>query len=86
MEIKIDTKKDSPDDIKKAIDLLQRIVEASGGSYGSSEISPTSEVGAGMANLFGDTPVLGETPSTPGPDDESKDEEEGEANIEIIPY
>ncbi|MBW2990485.1 hypothetical protein KY348_02140 [Candidatus Woesearchaeota archaeon] len=81
MEIKIDTKKDSAEDIRKAIELLQRIVETSRGGYGS-EISPTGEVSSGMAGLFGDEPVLG---APPGNDDESKDEEE-EGNIEIVPY
>ena len=83
MEIKIDTKKDSAEDIKKAIDLLQRIVEASGGSYGSSEINPTGEVASGMAGLFGDEPVLGSETSSDSSED--KDEEE-KGNIEIIPY
>ena len=82
MEIKIDTKKDSAEDIKKAIDLLQRIVDSSGG-YGSSNINTGSDVSSGMAGLFGDTPVLGEDSSD---DDEDKDEEEEKANIEIIPY
>lgn len=88
MEIKIDTKKDSADDIKKAIDLLQRIVDASSG-YGSGDINMGSEVSSGMANLFGDTPVLpvlGEsTKEDNNNDDESKDEEEKQ-EIEIIPY
>ena len=83
MEIKIDTKRDSPDDIRKAIDLLQRIVEVSGGGYGSSEIQTNDEIVSGMAGLFGDEPVLGETSTNP---DEDKDEEEETANIEIVPY
>ena len=83
MEIKIDTKKDSAEDIKKAIELLQRIVDASGG-YGSSDVSTGSNVSSGMTGLFGDTPVLGTSPDEPD-DDEKKDEEE-KGDIEIIPY
>ena len=84
MEIKIDTKKDSHEDIKKAIELLQRIVEMSGGySSGSSEISTGTEVASGMAGLFGDEPVMSN--DTGRSDDESKDEEEKE-NIQIMPY
>jgi len=62
---------------------LQRIVDASGGSYSSSEINPSSDVGAGMAGLFGDEPVLSAPPEK---DDESKDEEDEKSNVEIIPY
>ncbi|KYK27079.1 hypothetical protein AYK26_00060 [Euryarchaeota archaeon SM23-78] len=81
MEIKIDTKKDSPEDIKKAIELLQRIVEASE-EYGSSKGDSGSDVASGMVGLFGDTPVLGDDYDD---DDEDKDEEEKE-RIQIIPY
>lgn len=83
LEIKIDTKKDSAEDIRKAIELLQRIVESSGGGgYGSeiSEINPTGEVSEGMAGLFGGEPVLGND------DGEDKDEEEEKPDIQIIPY
>ncbi len=81
MEIKIDTKKDSADDIRKAIELLQRIVESSGGGSYGSKIGTGSDVSNGMAGLFGDTPVTGSAS-----DDESKDEEEEKQDIQIIPY
>jgi len=79
MEIKIDTKKDSPEDIRKTIEFLQKLVES---STESKEFKTGSDVSSGMASMFGDTPVLGTTPNN---DDESKDEEE-KGNIEIIPY
>jgi len=82
LEIKIDTKKDSADDIKKAIDLLQRIVEASGGgSYAPSKINTGSDVATGMMGLFGDNPVV----EKPDEDSDNPDDEK-EEDIQLIPY
>lgn len=78
MEIKIDTKKDSDDDIKKAIRFLQTLI-GEAGSSGSSEIETTDEVVKGMAGLFGDEPVLGES-------DEKEDEEDKDEDMQIMTY
>jgi len=79
MEIRIDTKKDSPEDIRKTIEFLQRLIE---NSTTRDDFNTSNAVSTGMSSLFGDTPVLG---SSPGNDDERKDNEEKQ-NIEIIPY
>ena len=49
MEIKIDTKKDTPEDIQKMIEFLTKFIEA-GGSVKTMDM-PTSE---GMMGMFGD--------------------------------
>ncbi|HHE36383.1 MAG TPA: hypothetical protein ENL16_01045 [Candidatus Woesearchaeota archaeon] len=79
MEIRIDTKKDSPEDIRKTIEFLQRLIE---NSTTRDDFNTSNAVSTGMSSLFGDTPVLR---SSPGNDDERKDNEEKQ-NIEIIPY
>jgi len=78
MEIKIDTKHDSPEDIRKAIEFLKRMVGESSDNQGIN----AGEVSSGMAGLFGDTPVLSNNPDDD--DDDSTEEEKGK--IEIIPY
>ena len=81
MEIKIDTKNDSPEDIRKAIELLKRIVED---DSGIGEFSTGEDVGGGMASMFGDTPILGTDSSSQKRDDESKEEED--EKIDIMTY
>lgn len=81
MEIKIDTKKDSPEDIRRTIEFLQKLVESSTGG----EFNTSGDVSNGMTGLFGGTPVLGTPPDSSDSDDESKDEEE-KGDIEILPY
>ncbi|HJX05887.1 MAG TPA: hypothetical protein VJ461_04190 [Candidatus Nanoarchaeia archaeon] len=78
MEIRIDTKKDSPEDIRKTIEFLKKLVEA-----GSGEFSAGSEASSGMATMFGDTPVLGSAPANDKEDDDSEEEKE---KIELVPY
>jgi hypothetical protein len=81
MEIKIDTKKDSADDIKKTIEFLKTLVGAS--SSGSADFNADSSASSGMVGLFGDTPVLSnDTPKA----SEDEDEEEEKDKIELIPY
>jgi hypothetical protein len=80
MEIKIDTKKDSPDDIKKTIEFLKTLV---GASSSTSEFNASSDAASGMVGLFGDTPVLSnDAPKA----SEDEDEEEEKEKIELIPY
>ncbi len=82
MEIKIDTKKDSPEDIKKTIEFLKTLVGASSSSNGS-DFNASSDAASGMVGLFGDTPVLSnEVPKS----SEDEDEEEEKEKIELIPY
>jgi len=80
MEIKIDTKKDSPDDIRKTIEFLKTLVGLS--SRNSSDFNANNDAASGMVGLFGDTPVLSnDVPKS------SEDEGEGEKEkIELIPY
>ena len=84
MEIKIDTKKDSPDDIKKTIEFLKTLVGISGSN--SSDFNASNDAASGMIGLFGDTPVLSNSNETPKSDDGEEDEEEEKEKIELIPY
>ena len=82
MEIRIDTKKDSPEDIKKTIEFLKTLVGASSSSNGS-DFNAGSDAASGMVGLFGDSPVLSnEVPKQ----SEDEDEEEEKEKIELIPY
>ncbi|MBN2142306.1 hypothetical protein JW711_03160 [Candidatus Woesearchaeota archaeon] len=94
MELKIDTKKDSDDDIRKAIRMLQQIVGDSP-SYGSDTGSASLGASSGafdvsgsatdaMAGLFGDdSSGLGGTSDS---SESSSDSEDDEPKVEIIPY
>lgn len=86
MEIKIDTKKDSPDDIKKTIEFLRTLVGASSGT--GSEFNTGTEATSAMVSMFGDTPVLSnDMPKADDDDGDSEDnEEEEKEKIELIPY
>ena len=81
MEIKIDTKKDSPEDIRKTIEFLKTLIDAS--SRSSSEFNASSDAASGMANIFGDTPVLSNEPIKSSGNEEEEEEKE---KIELIPY
>jgi hypothetical protein len=83
LEIKIDTKKDSPDDIKKTIEFLKTLVGASS-SMGGTDFNASNDSTNAMVNMFGDTPVLSN--ETPKSDDGEEDEEEEKEKIELIPY
>ncbi len=77
VEIHIDTKKDSREEIKKIIEYLKSIVGDSssyGDSSGSSEDYNTEE---GIFNIFGDS-------SSEDKDDVDKDEEESEEYDEPV--
>jgi hypothetical protein len=86
VEIKIDTKKDSADDIKKTIEFLKTLV---GASSSGSEFNTSSNASSGMVGLFGDTPMLSNDDSKPLKIDGDEDEEEEKDKmdkIELIPY
>ncbi|MBC8501118.1 MAG: hypothetical protein ISS25_04080 [Nanoarchaeota archaeon] len=70
MEIKIDTKKDSVEDIKKTIDFLLKFVEV--GERGTNDI-PT--VGEGAFNMFGDS----------SKDSDKKDDDDS-SGVTIVEY
>ncbi len=77
MEIKIDTKRDSADDIKKVIDLLLKFIEAD-----RPIMSDTPTVGDGSFNMFGDTPVSSEVFDS----DEKDDNDDDTSGVSIIEY
>jgi hypothetical protein len=81
MEIKIDTKKDSPDDIRKTIEFLKTLV---GLSSSSSDFNANGDTASAMAGLFGDTPMLSNDSQKAS--DGEEDEEEEKEKIELIPY
>jgi len=81
VEIRIDTKKDSAEDIKKTIEFLKSLINA---SSGSGDFNTSSDAASGMVGLFGDTPVLSN--DAPKASDGEEDEEEEKEKIEIIPY
>lgn len=86
LEIKIDTKKDSPDDIKKTIEFLRTLVGLSSSSNGS-DFNANSDATSGMVGLFGDTPILTNDMPKADDDENSEDnEEEEKEKIELIPY
>jgi len=86
MEIKIDTKKDSPDDIKKTIEFLRTLIGASSSSNGS-DFNANSDATSAMVTMFGDTPVLSNDMPKAEDDESSEDnEEEEKEKIELIPY
>ena len=74
MEIKVDTKKDSHDDIRKMIAFLQKFIETSDhyGSYGSNESSTNDDFNIPATNMF----------DSPTPEPEHKDDDE----VTIIEY
>jgi hypothetical protein len=79
MEICIDTKKDSPEDIKKAIEFLQRFVDGSSSSS-SGGFSLGGDVSGGMGSIFGENPSDGSAKK----DDSKKRFSDDE--VRIIPY
>jgi hypothetical protein len=85
MEIKIDTKKDSPDDIKKTIEFLRTLVGASGSN--GSEFNASNDATNGMVGLFGDTPILSNNTIKADDDEDKEDNEEEEKDkIELVQY
>lgn len=83
MEIKIDTKKDSSEDIKKTIAFLQTLVGASTSNNASTDFNASGDATSAMVGLFGDTPVMSnEAPKSSA----EEDEEEEKEKIELIPY
>jgi hypothetical protein len=68
MEIKIDTKRDSAEDIKKMIDFLQRFINES-----PDNAVPLADLPSGALNLFDTPPSQDNTPSKTIKKDASKD-------------
>jgi len=84
VEIKIDTKKDSPDDIKKTIEFLRTLV---GVSSSTSEFNTGADSTSAMVSMFGDTPILSnDMPKAEDDEDSDDNEEEEKDKVEIIPY
>lgn len=77
MEIRIDTKKDSTEDIQKAIAFLQTLVGQTPTHSGHTE---PADVNPSMFSMFGD-----DTPNT-SDSDTSSDQESDDETMRIIPY
>ena len=78
MEIKIDTKKDSIEDIKKTVDFLLKFV-----GEADKIVDDTPIVGEGAFNLFGNDEDNDNNSSTMTPNsDDSNDDEEPKISIE----
>lgn len=98
MKIEIDTNKDSREDIKKAIKMIQALVGEESNSYSSYDSNSTSkqpEPFQGVFNMFrDDTPVMGsKTGIDLDEDDDFKQttikesqKEKKEPKIQIIEY
>jgi hypothetical protein len=80
MEICIDTKKDSSDDIKKAIEFLQKFVDGGSSGSGSASFNLGSDVSGSMGSIFGDDQNSGSDKK----DDSKKRFSDDE--VRIIPY
>lgn len=80
MEIRIDTKKDSHDDIKKMISFLQKFVEESS-NYGSYE-----SYGSSSSNSNNDDFNIPSTSMFDSPAPEPKNESKDEDSFTIIEY
>ena len=81
MEIKIDTKKDSPEEIQHMIDFLSRFISANE-QYQASQSEPaqaTPPVNEGMFGMFG-------SDSAPASDQSSTPEQSPDDNFTIQPY
>ena len=73
MEIKIDTKKDSVDDIKKMIAFLQHFIRESSSlsPYSSPDNVPsTNELPSGTFNMFDNPPSSDDLPRPSDPDED----------------
>ena len=77
MEIKIDTAKDSREDIKKAIKLLKSLINEDYEETG--EQKDYSEPEPGAFNMFGDN-------TTNTDNEEEKDEDEKPPRVEVVEY
>ncbi|RME30789.1 hypothetical protein D6789_04595 [Candidatus Woesearchaeota archaeon] len=80
VELRIDTTRDSPDQIRKVIRYLQSVVgDAPPGASEASNAAP--EVHEGMFNIFSDAASTSE----PSKDNKAEDSNEG-AYIEVVEY
>ena len=98
MEIRIDTKRDSDDEIRKAIRFLQSLIgESRTDNSSSSNIfndnNDNNNVSSGMMGMFGDSPQTysdDKKEDYDNNDDKSNDSPEiistGDDDVQIIPY
>lgn len=85
MKIEIDTNKDSREDIKKAIKMLQALVGEEN-SYGLYKSNKQPEPSPGAFNMFGDdSPIMG-TDEAHNSYEEKKEPPKKEPKIQIIEY
>jgi hypothetical protein len=87
MKLTVDTKHDSIDEIKRAIRLLNSIVDEQGSNYGTSTDEPVKE---GILTMFGDDmpsnqeqTLTAETSEQPAPELKGENEKDGSS---IVPY
>ena len=90
MEIRVDTKKDSDDDIRKAIRFLQSLIGESHGSS-SNDFNTGGDVSSGMMNIFGDNPKTYSDDKKEDENDDNNDDNPeiistGDDDVQIIPY
>ncbi|MFH1400546.1 MAG: hypothetical protein ABIH41_03440 [Nanoarchaeota archaeon] len=76
MEIRIDTKRDSAEDIRKTISFLQNII---GETNAPSVVNTPAEITPSMFGMF-------EQPPEPPQPPKAKEEDDGPYDIRIIPY
>ncbi len=77
MKIEIDTSRDSPEDIRKAIAMLQALVGDRTSSSSSGEFDTGDKGSSAFVNMFGDsssTTESSDTSETTETTDENKDE------------
>ena len=95
MKIEIDTKHDSPEEIKKVIKMLQHLVSEH--SYtnqpnifddSSPSVEPPTESTNAFVNMFGDTQTKKQEESTDDPKEEPMNEEKKDDDEipEVVPY
>lgn len=82
MQLTIDTKRDSAEEIRRAIEFLQRFVEGQG-SASSNIFDDSPQAGGGLFGMFDDMPT---TPPDDGPNDEDPSPDESDPSVEIVPY
>ncbi|MFC2134072.1 hypothetical protein ACFLTH_05590 [Bacteroidota bacterium] len=80
MEIKIDTKRDSVEDIKKTIDFLLKFVDHDH----NTDSGDVPTVGKGAFNIFGDT--SSDTPTDNYDSYKSKDDDNDDEPVTIVEY
>ena len=90
MKIEIDTNKDSHEDIKKAIKMLQALIGQQNNThddYNSYESKKQPDTSPGAFNMFGDdTPIMGSKDTYDSYEDKKEEPPKKEPKIQIIEY